>query len=186
MSERGDRPGRREVRWRLWQQLPLLLALILLWMLLWGEVSLLSLASGILVAAIVTAVFYLPPVELSGRFNPLWFAVFLVRFGLDVVAGSVLVASRAFAPRPVRGNAIVAVRLRTASDFIMTMTATAVSLVPGTVVIEIDRDRATLYLHVIGAHDHAGIEAARRAALATEARLVRALGSREDVAEVRR
>jgi multicomponent Na+:H+ antiporter subunit E len=86
----------------------------------------------------------------------------------------------------VRHNAIIGVPLRTTSDFVMTMTATAVSLVPGTLVIEIDRARAVLYLHSIAVDDERGIERVRRAVLATEARIVRAIGSAADLAKVRR
>ena len=38
---------------------------------------------------------YLPPVALSGRFNPLWFVVFLARFGLDLLLASFQVALQA-------------------------------------------------------------------------------------------
>lgn len=184
MSE--GRTRRESLAWRLWQRLPLLVVLVVLWMLLWGEISLLAVTSGIAVAVIVTTVFYLPPVELSGRFNPFRLLLFIVRFAGDVVTGSILVAASAFAPRPIRRNAIIGVKLRTTSDFVMTMTATTVSLVPGTLVIEIDRARAILYLHSVGIADEEGVERVRRSALATEARIVRAIGSASDLAKVRR
>lgn len=182
----SDRSPRRSLGWRLWQRLPLLVVLVALWMLLWGDISLLSALSGIVVALIVTSVFYLPPVELSGRFNPFRLVVFLVRFAADVVAGSVLVAVRTVLPRPIRHNAILGVPLRTTSDFVMTMTATTMSLIPGTLVIEIDRDRAVLFLHVIVVHDEQGIEQVHRTVLATEARIVRIAGSASDLAKVTR
>jgi hypothetical protein len=55
-------------------ELPLLVGLVLLWTMLWHEVSLLSVVSGIVVAVVVMRVFYLPPVELAGRFN-VWYAL---------------------------------------------------------------------------------------------------------------
>lgn len=180
-----DSEARQRVRVRLLQQLPLLIALVVLWMLLWGTVSWISVLSGLLVAIVVTRVFYLPPVELSGRFNPFWFAVFLARFLFDVVVASFLVAGQAFRPKGVRHNAVIAVDLVTVSDFVTTLTALAVSLVPGSLVIEVDRDRSILYLHSLGVDDRERVEQVRQKVLAVERSIVRAVGSRADVERTR-
>lgn len=174
-------PTGRERRARVLHQLPLLLALVVLWMLLWGSVSWLNIVTGSVVAVVVTRVFYLPPVELSGRFNPFWFAVFLVRFGVDLVLASFQVAAQAFFPRPVSRNAIIAVQLHTRSDIVMTVTSIAMSLVPGSLVVEADRMRSVLYLHALNTPDGQAVEVVRRKVLATEAVLVRSFGSRDDV-----
>ena len=169
------------VRWRIRRQLPLLVALVLLWMLLWGSFSWLNLATGIILAIAVTNGLYLPPVELAGRFNPLWFAVFLGTFLSELVVASFQVAFRAFARDPVRTNAVVAVQLRTRSDFIMTITAIALSLIPGSLIVEVDRDRSILYLHALGTRDQSDNDRVRNDVLTVEGRLVRALGSTDDV-----
>jgi multisubunit Na+/H+ antiporter MnhF subunit len=62
-------------------ELPLLVGLVLLWTMLWHEVSLLSVVSGIVVAVVVMRVFYLPPVELAGRFN-VWYALLYLGYFL--------------------------------------------------------------------------------------------------------
>ena len=179
-----DRVDAREFRWRLWQQLPLLVALVALWMLLWGELSWGSLVIGIVVAISVTTIFYLPPVELSGRFNVFWLVVFLLIFAGQVAAGSIVVAARAFGPR-IRRNAIIAVPLRTSSDVIMTMTATVVTLIPGSVVIDIDRNNAVLYVHVFAPKDLPAVERFRAGVYVTERRIVRAIGSKADMERIR-
>jgi multicomponent Na+:H+ antiporter subunit E len=172
-------------RWRIWQQMPLLVGLVLLWMLLWGEITWLSAISGALVALVVTRVFYLPPVELSGRFNLFWAVVLALRFAGQVVASSVSVAALAFRPTKLPPNAIIEVQLRTHSDFVMSIVAIVISLVPGTLVLEIDRHRALLFLHVLAAGDAEGVEKARRSALSIEASVVRAIGSRADLERCR-
>lgn len=182
MSDGSARTAR---RWRIWQQMPLLVGLVLLWMLLWGEITWLSGISGALVALLVTRMFYLPPVELSGRFNLFWALVLALRFAGDVVVSSVSVAALAFRPGKLPPNAIIEVQLRTHSDFVMSIAAIVISLVPGTLVLEIDRHRALLFLHVLAAGDEKGIEKARRSALAIEAAVVRAIGSRADVERCR-
>lgn len=181
----SERTTKQEKSWRLWQQLPLLAVLVVLWMLLWGEVSPLSAGSGVVVAVVVTRVFYLPAVELSGRFNPLWFVVFLARFLLDLVVASFQVAFLAFG-RGIRRNAVVAADLETRSDFIMTLTAIVISLIPGSLVVEIDPARSILYLHAINVDDPDDAAALRARVRSVERRLVRALGSRDDVERMRR
>jgi multicomponent Na+:H+ antiporter subunit E len=165
----------------IWQQLPLLVVLVILWMMLWGTVSWFSVLSGIAMALLVTRVFYLPPVELSGRVNVLWLAWFLVHFLIDLVRASFMVGAQAFDPRGVRGNAVVAVQLHTRSDFIITITSVVVSLVPGSLVVEIDRERSILYLHALNAPDQRGIDKVRAKVLKVEKDAVRALGSRADL-----
>ncbi|MBG6056193.1 multicomponent Na+:H+ antiporter subunit E [Salinibacterium sp. CAN_S4] len=172
---------RRELRWRIWVQLPLIIALVLLWMLLWGTFSLFSLVTGVAVAFAVTSVFYLPPVELSGRFNPFWFIVFIGRFAVDLVVASFQVAFQALGPRGIRRNSVIAVDLVTRSDFIMTLTAVAISLIPGSIVVEVDRRHSILYLHALNVGDDEAVIQTRLKVLSVERSLVRALGSAEDV-----
>jgi len=185
-AETTGTPGTGRPRaWRLWQQLPLVIVLVPLWMLLWGSVSWLSLLTGIVVALAVSLVFYLPPVELSGRVNPLWALVFLARFAGELIAASCQVAWLAFRPRPLSGSAIVAAPLATRSDFVMTLTAVAVSLVPGSIIIDVDRERSILYIHAIGIDDEAGARRVREHARSIERGIVRAVGSREDLEAIR-
>jgi len=165
-------------------QLPLFLGLVLLWAALWGKFNWLNLVTGALFAAIVSVVFYLPAVQLSGRVN-LWRSAWL--FGkllFDIVRASVDVSWLALGPKYRPSNAIVAVHLRTRSDLILTWTAVATSIVPGSIVVDIERVDSTLYLHVINMHDAAGADRFRARVLATERRIVMAFGSAEDVERV--
>ena len=174
-----------ELRWRIWQQLPLLVVLVLLWMMLWGSLTPLTIVTGVIVAVGVTRAFYLPPVELSGRFNPLWFAVFLARFLLELVKASFQVAWRALSPTPIGRSSVVAVQLLTRSDFITTLTAIAVSLIPGSIVVEVDRAGGILYVHAIGAAERDQIDKVRNDVLDIEVLIVRALGSADDLRNIR-
>ena len=175
------RESKREVTWLIWQQLPLLVVLVVLWMMLWGSVSALTIVTGIVVAVLVTRAFYLPPVELSGRFNPLWFAVFALRFLYELAKASFLVAGQAFSPRPLAGSSVLAVQLLSRSDFVMTLTAIAVSLIPGSIVVDVDRANGVLFIHGFAASDAATIAKARGDVLAIESLLVKALGSTDDL-----
>jgi multicomponent Na+:H+ antiporter subunit E len=166
-------------------QVPPLLALIVLWMLLWGEFSWLNLLVGFGVSLVVTVVFYLVPVQLSGRLHPWHALIFFVRLTVDIVRASVDVAWLAVKPRLVTSNAILAINLRTRSDLILTWTAVATSIVPGSIVVDVDREKSTLFLHVLDMHSARDIERFRRQVLDTERRIVRGFGSHEDVERMR-
>ena len=166
-------------------QIPPLIALIVLWMLLWGEFSWLNLLVGIVVGIIVTVAFYLVPVQLSGRVHPFHAVVFFVRLILDIVRASIDVSWLAIKPQLVTSNAILEIRLRTRSDLILTWTAVATSIVPGSIVVDIDRESSILYLHVLNMHSAGDIERFRRRVQDTERRIVRGFGSGEDVERMR-
>jgi multicomponent Na+:H+ antiporter subunit E len=172
------------MRGSIWRQLPLLVWLVVLWLFLWDQVSVLSIVTGLLLALLVTRVFYLPPVELPDRVNPLGVLGFVVRFVIDLVRSSFQVGWLAIDPRGVPTSSIVAVQLSTKSDLSLTLTALAVSLVPGSLVVEADRQDDILYLHVLGTETSADVEKARADVLAVEERIVRAIGSRDDVRRV--
>ncbi|MFB9308523.1 multicomponent Na+:H+ antiporter subunit E [Agromyces hippuratus] len=173
-------------RWRsVWRQLPLLVALVFLWVFLWDQVTVLTVVTGILLAIGVTRVLYLPPVLLSGRFNP-WRGLLLgLRMMFDVTVASLQVAVLAIDPRWKPMNSIIAVQLLTRSDLVTTLTAEAISVVPGTVVVDIDRERGLLYLHALGTRTPADIDRVRSAVLGTEERIVLAIGTHAQAVSVR-
>lgn len=180
----ADRLRRRRER-HLRTLVPMQLSLLLLWVLLWGELTWTNVATGALVAIIIPAVFYLPPIEALSRFHLGWTLWFVVRLLWDIARASLVVAGQALGIRYSPNVAILSVRLRTRSDLILTATAEAVTLVPGTLVIDADRERGELFLHAFSVRSPRDIANARRAVLATEARLIRAIGSARAVARLR-
>ncbi|VXB84761.1 Putative monovalent cation/H+ antiporter subunit E [Microbacterium sp. 8M] len=179
-------PDVKRTRWReIGVQLPFLLWLVVLWMLLWGQFTVLAAVTGIIVALIVTRVFRLPTIELSGRINLVWTAVLVVQFLAAVVHGSLSVAAQVLNPRRAPRSAIIAVPLRYADDLVMTHVAVTSSLIPGSLVVEAERDTRTLYLHVIGVRSLDDVERQRAGVLRWERRIVRALGSPTQAALLR-
>nr|WP_315268408.1 Na+/H+ antiporter subunit E [Microbacterium lemovicicum] len=168
----------------LWRQLPFLLWLVALWMLLWGQFTIVALVTGLVVAVFVTRVFRLPPVELSGRVN-LWYGlVFVLSFLWALVRGSLTVAWQVLNPTAYPGTAIIAVPLQTDDDLIMAHVAVTASLIPGSLIVESDRDRRILYLHVIGVKDREAVEEQRRSVRRWESRIVLAVGSKAQVEQL--
>ena len=176
-----NRDARRRERLLTLSEIPLLIGLVITWVALWHEVSLMSVLSGILVAFVAVRLFYLPPVLIAARFNVWWAFRYLVYFFWHLAIASVEVAWLTVRPGPSPRTSIVAVQLRTNSDFIITMVGLTASLIPGSLVVEVDRYRSTLYLHVLNTPTQREIKRAKAAALTIETLLIRAIGSKRDL-----
>ena len=159
-----------------------LVVLTVVWMLLWDQVSLFIIVTGLLLALLVGVVFPLPTIDLHGTLRPLEGLRMVARLLADAFRASVDVVRMAFRFGQVPRSSIIRVQLRSRSDLYLTLTAELVSLVPGTIVLEAHRSTSTLYLHVLGATDCATIARAEQDALDAEARVLRTLGSAAEVA----
>lgn len=158
-------------------QWPSVVFIVAIWNLLWGNFSIANVLSGLLIAVLVLAVFPLPPVHFTGRPRPLGILTTAARFVSDLVAASVQVAWLAVRPGPPPRSAVIKVDLYSDSDLYLTLTAEFVSLVPGSVVIEVRRATSTLFVHIIDVDDMDDIAAARRRVLEEERRVMYALAS---------
>lgn len=172
-----QKPRRRR---RLMASWGLLLWLTVVWVFLWGEITLANVVNGLLVGLVVTSVFALPRTDFNGSFRPLGVLIFAGRFVWDVASASVGVARLVLRRRPPHG-AVIRVRLRSHSDFYLTLTAGLTGLVPGSVVVEAQRITGTLYVHILDVELSGGLEQAHRSVLEQEERVLRAFGSRAEL-----
>ncbi|WP_029391326.1 Na+/H+ antiporter subunit E [Streptomyces xiaopingdaonensis] len=169
-------PGRfRATQW------PMIVGLMIVWVLLWGELSVANVLTGLLVGVLVCVAFPLPPIETQARLHPLGVTRFLARFVLDMLISSWRL-NRFILGQSKPSWAVLRVRMRCPGDLMMTGTAIAVSAVPGSTVLEVHRATGTLYIHVLGADSLAERERAVHEVLRLEARVVRAFGTPDDVA----
>ncbi|WP_285727512.1 Na+/H+ antiporter subunit E [Psychromicrobium xiongbiense] len=167
------------------QELPLLIWLVVVWAALWRDFSVGNLLLGALIAVGVTRMFYLPPVQLSGRFNLVYALAFAGIFLWKVAVASVVVAWTAITRGPHVVNAVVAVPLRSHSDLMITAVGHVTSLIPGSLVVDVDRMNSTLYLHALQVRTDAEAEAVRSEVRGVEAWLIRVMGTREELAQIR-
>jgi multicomponent Na+:H+ antiporter subunit E len=167
------------------QEIPLLVWLVIVWGALWQDFSPGNLLFGALLAVLVARMFYLPPVELSGRFNILHAVPFALRFLARVAAASIEVMYLAVVRGPKVINAVVAVPLRSHQDLIVTAVGHVISLIPGSLVVEVDRSTSTLYLHALNISTVEDVENLRKEVRSIEAGLIRIMGSREELEAVR-
>ena len=165
-----------------WQKLPLLVWLVVVWGALWQDFSPGNLVFGLLIAIGVSGALYLPPIGLSGRFNAvraLWFALWFLK---EVTVASFQVFLWALTKGPRIRNAVIAVPLRSKSDLIMTAVGHVLSLIPGALVVEVDRGTSTLYVHAMNTPTPESVDKVREGIRDIEARWIRIMGTREELA----
>ncbi len=164
-------------------QVGAILLLTLAWMLLWGSASPLTIAGGLVVSWIITRVFWLPPIRYRGRVRP-WALLTLVLVVMrDLAVASVRLAVVALRPGIRLTPGIVRVDLRGDHDLYQVALAHLISIVPGTLAVDMGRHPRCLYLHAFNLPDAAAVTGVRANALALEARLMRAFASTQELRE---
>lgn len=165
------------------RRLPFLAWLVLVWMVLWGDLSLANLLSGVAVAALVLVAFPHAGPGPAGTLRPLHFLRFFGYFLYKLVEANLIVAWEVVTPsnEGIR-EGIVAVPVTGASDAVITVVANAISLTPGTLTLEVSRDPAVLYVHVLHLRD---IETVRRDVYRLETLALQALADEATIAACR-
>lgn len=181
-----EHPRRRRGPRAILRQWPLLLAMVLVWGALWQDLGLHVMLAGLVFAILVVVLFPMPDVPYTGRLHLGWALVFAGLFLADVVRSSLSVTATVLGHgRRVRSS-VVSVDLRSHDDLVVTLVSHALALVPGSIVLDVDRTRSVLYLHLLDADADEDVEAYRAKALRVEAAVIRAVGSRDDVELLRR
>ena len=169
----------RKLRWRL--QLRAILLLAAVWVLLWGELSLINVLYGLVLGWLVSVVFWLAPIRYYGAIHLGGLARLAALQLWDLATASFQLAVVAFRPKVELRPGVIRVRLRYNSDLYQVATAELISIVPGTLVIDAPRHPRLLYLHVFHLPDHKAIRKQREHALKIEERVVRAFGSEDEL-----
>ncbi|TQF69370.1 Na+/H+ antiporter subunit E [Rhodococcus spelaei] len=126
-----------------------LIWLTVVWVLLWGNVSVANILGGLGVGLLIMALLPLPRVPVEGRIHP-WSIVKLV--GLCIVyaaQSSAQVAWLAVRPGPAPMTGVLRCRLAIKSDLVLTLCIDVLNLIPGTMVLEVDQVKRTVYVHVL-------------------------------------
>ncbi len=119
------------------------------WVLLWGNLSPANVLGGIVVGLFVMTVLALPRVPVEGRVHPLSVVRLVVVLVYYAAQSSVQVAWAAIRPGPPPVNAVLRYPVEIKSDLVLTFMVDALNMVPGTMVLDIDREDRVLYIHVL-------------------------------------
>jgi len=152
--------------------------LTVVWVGLWGSLSVANVLGGLAVALVLVALLPLPEVPGRAVVAPLALLRFVAHFAVQLVTASLQVAVLTLRPRLALRSAVVAVPVRGASDGLLTLLANAISLTPGTITVEVDRATSTLFVHALDVGDGpAGVDRVRDDVRTLERLAVRAVGS---------
>ncbi|MEU1280119.1 Na+/H+ antiporter subunit E [Streptomyces sp. NPDC005805] len=165
--------------------LPQLAWLTAIWVLLWGTLTWANLLTGAIVSVVLSLAFPQPQVDLGLRLHPWGILRLTAYLTYDMFSSGVRVTRQIFAELPYRA-AVIGIPLRCRGDLMLTLTAVSVSNMPGGSVVEVRRDTATLFLHILDAHDPAVVDAARRSVWRLEELTVCAFGTPDEIARVGR
>lgn len=123
--------------------------LMLVWVLLWGNLSAANVLSGLAVAVVITVLLPLPPVPVEGRLHPLSLLRLIVQVAYYLVMSSLQLAWQAIKPGPPPRSAVLRIHFALKSDLVLALGANIMNLIPGAIVLEIDQTRRFLYVHVL-------------------------------------
>jgi multicomponent Na+:H+ antiporter subunit E len=148
--------------------------LMVVWILLWGRISVANVVGGLAVASVIIVLLPLPVVPVQGRLHPLSLARLLVALSWWLVQSSLQVAWQAVKPGPPPRSAVLRARVAVKSDLVLALAVNAINLIPGTIVLEIDQSRRLLYVHVLDVGSDRAVEQFHRQIAELERLLVAA------------
>ena len=135
----------RRILLRVW----ILCWLTLVWMFLWGNVSAANAVSGLAIALVITLLLPMPPVPVEGRVHLLSLLRLVVQVTWYLVLSSAQLAWLAVKPGPPPRTAVLRAHLALQSDLVLALAVNIITLIPGSIVLEIDQTRRMIYVHVI-------------------------------------
>lgn len=125
-----------------------------MWVLLWGDLSAANVVGGLLAGGLVIVVVGARASRLSSRVHPVGLVVFLVVFARELLTAVAQVTWQVVAwPNRRFREAVVAYQAAPVSPGLLSILGNTISLTPGTLTLEIDEERHTLYVHVLHLSD---------------------------------
>lgn len=134
------------------------LALLVLWVALWGEISVANVVSGVIVIGCVTWLF---DHGRSRRYavKPIAAMRLAGHVLASLVGSSVRVAIAVFSSDPRRvGTSIQTVRLRGDSLLVGAIVANSITMTPGTMSLDLNAEEMTIRVHILGEVDPVAFE----------------------------
>ena len=164
--------------------------LVALWVLLWNDVSVANVVSGVVLAVVVLGLSRLvsassaePGTGDRPRISPPHLVFFIGYVLVQLVRSNVFLAWEILTRRNTVHTGIIAVPMRTNSDVAMMVMANVITMTPGTVTIDAKDTPAVLYVNVLHLDD---VDRIRNDLRRLEEVCVRAFGSRAARAQLAR
>lgn len=164
---------KRVISWRvtLW--------LLIIWLILFQDVSLVVILGGLLVGVAIQFVFPMPHLGVFSNIRPIPLVILVARFIYDIFVSALRVAYLVVRHKDV-ASYTVNVPMRIQSELYTTLVGDMCSLTPGTLVIGARMYPAMIELHVFDSRSFGKREHIIEETQALEARVVRAIGTKEE------
>lgn len=132
--------------------------LVALWLLAWGQITVPNVVSGAAVATMLLVAF--PPAAggRRTRVNPVGVLRLVGYVVVQLVISNVVMTREILRPRPKIRPGVLAHRLRSPSEEVVTLMTSVIALSPGTMTADVDPDSTTIYVHFLLLRD---LDAAR-------------------------
>jgi multicomponent Na+:H+ antiporter subunit E len=150
--------------------------LVALWILAWGKLTLANVLSGVLVAAVLFAVFPSTRRTFARPPRPVATARLVLYVLGQMVVSNVLVAREILSRQSRIRTGVIAHRMRDPSREVITVLANIVALTPGTMTVDVTEEPPVVYLHFLLLDD---VDEARRSAARLEDLVIAAIGRPE-------
>ena len=153
--------------------------LTVVWVLLWGSFTLLTVVGGVFLGWLVTAI-WPPGAVVRLPFRPLPLLSLVAFLARDIVVSSLQVSRETLRYGPRSRGAILDLPLLSTSDRVVALIAGAYTLTPGTLVLQIDLRGGRWFIYVVGPREDEAVERARHEALEVQRRVLDAFGSPDE------
>jgi len=129
--------------------------LVVVWILLWGDVSIANILGGAAVAVALLVAFPGDRPEPGQRYvvRPVPFVALVWFLAKQLVRSNVLLAREVISRQSLLRTAVISAPLLTRSPALINATCNLMALNPGTLVIEIDEPAGVIFVHVFYLHD---------------------------------
>lgn len=159
--------------------------LTVVWVLLWGTFTPLTVVGGVVVAVLVLAVARQGPSTDRLPVRPLRLLGLVGYLVHDLLASGVEVSWQVLRYGPRARGAIISVPLLTSSERVVTLMASALSLAPGAMALEIDHDAGVWYVYALGPRGAADVERTWLRTMDMQRRVLATFGTPDELARTR-
>jgi multicomponent Na+:H+ antiporter subunit E len=154
-------------------------ALAIAWVMLWDQITLANFLGGIAVAAVLLAVFPLPPVDRARRLivRPLALGRLAADVVRELIVSNVFMTREIVTPERRLVSGVVRCPMRASSPKVLSTVANILALAPGTMAVDATDGPPVLFVHVLAEGD---LHDMRRRVARLEQLVIEAIGSAAD------
>jgi multicomponent Na+:H+ antiporter subunit E len=163
----------------------LLVWLLLVWVMLWGRITVAVVVFGLVVALGVRLLFPLPDVRSRFFAHPHRLVGLVAYLTWDVVLSGLRVVWLVLRHGSSTKGAVIAVPVLSDTEQVIVVAANLLSLAPGNFVLQIDRERLIFYVYALDVRSPAQADRVHDELLNRQLRVIKAFGTAQEIRQAR-